>query len=272
MNNSTSTNPTLLLEQGKTLLGLAYYETALAKFKQVLELQSDNHNIWVLHAATLTHFDNYSEALKSLDMALKFCPPNVEKDSEYDRETIALFRGIVLHELGQDRETNSSFASALTIETLKESSFWQKFWQKLTTDFKKLHRRADKSEQRAIPSLIGERLQVAGLISEERIESILAYQRKHPHLRFGDIAVMWGWLKPETFDFFVKQLPHSHQAQPSQRLGYYLKSAALLNDIQIGIILEYQREKQGLRFGEIAVRQGWLRPETLDFFLGHFCH
>lgn len=272
MNNSISENATAWLEQGKVMLDSGDYEAARARFEQVLQVESNNHNIWVLHAAPLTHLNNYTEALKSLDNALKFCPPKVSNDSEYDRQTISLFRAVVLRELGHHQEANTIFARAFEVEATEKMSGLQQLSRKLAKSFKQMTIGASQSKRRAIPGLIGERLQAAGLITADRIESILAYQRKHPNLRFGDIAVMWGWLKPETFDFFVKNLPQSANIQRYQRLGYYLKSAALLNDFQIGTILEYQRAKQGLRFGEVAVRQGWLNSETIDFFVKHFCY
>lgn len=272
MNDSISEDATFRFEQDKTMLNSGYYEAANPRFEKVLQAESNDHNILVLHAANLTHLNNYTAALQSLDRALKLCPPKVSKDSQYDLQTISLFRAVVLRELGRHREANTSFSLAWKVGALEKTSGWQKLSQKLSKSFKQMRARSRKSKRGAIPELIGERLQAAGLIAEDRIESILAYQHKHPDLRFGDIAVMWDWLKPETFDFFVKNLPQSTKIQRSNRLGYYLKSAALLNDFQIGTILEYQRSKPGLRFGEVAVRQGWLKSETVDFFVKHFCH
>ncbi|MBD2580544.1 tetratricopeptide repeat protein [Oscillatoria sp. FACHB-1406] len=272
MNNTISENTTDWIEQGKAMLDLGDYEAARARFEQVLQVETDNHNLWVLHAAPLTHLNNYTEALKSLDKALKCCPPNVSQESEYDRQTITLFRAVVLRELGQHQEANASFSRTFELESAEKISRLQKLSQELAKSFKHMKLKSSQSKHRAIPGLIGERLQAAGLMTAERVESILTYQRKHPDLRFGDIAVMWGWLKPETFDFLVKNLPQSAKTKRSQRLGYYLKSAALLNDFQIGTILEYQQEKRGLRFGEVAVRQGWLNSETIDFFVKHFCY
>lgn len=122
-----------------------------------------------------------------------------------------------------------------------------------------------------LPSLltgqpIGQVLQQAGLLSAAQIEQALQYQAEHDRLRFGEILASQGWVKPETVDFFVEQLPDLATTSQHQPLGYYLKSAALLDDDQIHAILTHQ-SKTGLRFGETAVRNGWLKQETVDLFL-----
>lgn len=113
---------------------------------------------------------------------------------------------------------------------------------------------------------IGQVLQQAGLLSAAQIEQALQYQAEHDRLRFGEILASQGWVKPETVDFFVEQLPDLATTSQHQPLGYYLKSAALLDDDQIHAILTHQ-SKTGLRFGEMAVRNGWVKQETIDLFL-----
>ncbi|MEB3191130.1 MAG: hypothetical protein VKL42_12380 [Snowella sp.] len=46
----------------------------------------------------------------------------------------------------------------------------------------------------------------------------------------------------------------------------YFQLASLLNEQQIQIILQEQK-KLGLRFGAIAVLQGWLKQTTVNYFL-----
>ncbi|WP_202803609.1 WecB/TagA/CpsF family glycosyltransferase [Spirulina subsalsa] len=120
--------------------------------------------------------------------------------------------------------------------------------------------------QTSIP--IGQLLYQAGLLSEDQINRICHLQAQSRHLRFGELLVQQGWLRPETVDFFVEQLPKVVVAPCKQPLGYYLKSAALLDSEQIKVILQEQSHR-GERFGEMAVQKGWLKPETLDFFLDY---
>ncbi|MDB9315529.1 WecB/TagA/CpsF family glycosyltransferase [Spirulina sp. CS-785/01] len=113
---------------------------------------------------------------------------------------------------------------------------------------------------------IGQLLQQAGLLSLEQVEATLNLQRQNPHLRFGELLVQQGWLPKQTIDFFVEHLPRVTDQGHQQPLGQYLKSAALLSDRQIQTILEEQSQVE-LRFGELAVRKGWLKPETLNVVL-----
>lgn len=114
---------------------------------------------------------------------------------------------------------------------------------------------------------IGQRLKQAGLISEAQVSTILAAQKaaKKP-LRFGEILVQQGVLPAETIDFFANTLPPFEVLTSEQPLGYYLKLAKILNDRQIDAILAEQHQTC-LRFGEVAVRKGWISPETLEAIL-----
>lgn len=260
------------LEQGKAMANLGRYREASASFERALNLQPDNYIAWVWNAGVLTHLDNYAEALKSLNKALKFCPDPIKEDREFNKQTIILFRGVVLHELGCYKDAYASYDKALEIEQKEQRSLWQKLMKAFewsVTGASKRSKQANAiakdASQRARP--IGERLQAAGLIAAEQVDKILSYQRQHHNLRFGEIAVMWGWLKPETIDFFAEQLPGLMKERQKKRLGQYLKSAALLNDFQIRTILEQQQSHKRLRFGQIAVRQGWVKQQTIDFFL-----
>jgi tetratricopeptide (TPR) repeat protein len=113
---------------------------------------------------------------------------------------------------------------------------------------------------------LGAVLQRAGLISSSQIEMALQRQEQHLELRIGDILAREGWLKPKTADFFAEKFWNLLTRQPKQPLGYYLKEAALLDERQIAVILSEQQQVK-LKFGELAVQKGWLKPATLDFFL-----
>ncbi len=113
---------------------------------------------------------------------------------------------------------------------------------------------------------LGELLQQAGLLSELQIQLALEEQASGNNLRFGEILASRGWLRQETIDFFVDGLPKIATSVQKQPLGYYLKQAHLLDDAQINAILAEQKQLN-LRFGEIAVNKGWLKPETIDSVL-----
>jgi hypothetical protein len=113
---------------------------------------------------------------------------------------------------------------------------------------------------------IGLLLQESSLVSPAQIEVALYDQMTYNHLRLGEILSLRGWIKQETVDFFADRWPSELHLLYRKRIGYYLKSAALLDDRQILSILGEQ-PKLGLRFGAIAVLHGWLRQETLNFFL-----
>jgi N-acetylglucosaminyldiphosphoundecaprenol N-acetyl-beta-D-mannosaminyltransferase len=53
-------------------------------------------------------------------------------------------------------------------------------------------------------------------------------------------------------------------------LGYLLRQAGLVTDFQIKFALQVQKDKlKHLRLGEILVVQGWIEPETINFFVEH---
>jgi len=117
-----------------------------------------------------------------------------------------------------------------------------------------------------LPSRLGEILQEANLVSRPQIELALRDQFIYDNLRLGEILALRGWIKKETADFFAEQWYHLIINEKKYPLGYYLKSAALLDEAQIQAILKEQSQI-GLRFGTVAVLQGWLNEKTLEFFL-----
>ncbi len=114
---------------------------------------------------------------------------------------------------------------------------------------------------------LGQLLKQAGLVSEAQVRTVLEIQRTTQNsLRFGEILVKQGLLEPETIDFFAQHSQTQQNKVQQHPLGYYLKSAKLLDDRQIKAILDEQHQTH-LRFGEVAVNRGWVKQETIDFVL-----
>ena len=118
------------------------------------------------------------------------------------------------------------------------------------------------------PKLLGVILQEANLVSNPQIQLALRDQKYYPDLRLGEIIALRGWIKQETADFFAQTWLELLQQRNRKPLGYYLQQSALLEEQQITAILEEQKIT-GVRFGAIAVLQGLLKSQTIDFFLMH---
>ncbi|MGV2829091.1 hypothetical protein [Myxosarcina sp. GI1(2024)] len=122
------------------------------------------------------------------------------------------------------------------------------------------------SHQSKTPQKLGELLIEAGLVSSSQIEVALREQQANPDLLLGEILVLHGWIKSKTVNFFATDWHKLARKTNKHKLGYYLRQAALLKEADIEAILEEQKQT-GVRFGTIAVFQGYLRLTTLDFFL-----
>lgn len=122
-------------------------------------------------------------------------------------------------------------------------------------------------EKRSIP--IGRLLQDAGLVTEQQVRETLSEQFYQRHLLFGELSAKKGLIQPETADFFVEEFPLLRKAEKDYPLGEYFKVAGLLDQEQIRFILDQQRYGN-LKFGEIAVQQGFLKSKTVEFFLDNF--
>ena len=60
----------------------------------------------------------------------------------------------------------------------------------------------------------------------------------------------------------------SHESSPNnRRLGSYLLEAGLINSAQIEVVLNDQQVMKEMRFGEVLVVRGWIKPETIDFVM-----
>lgn len=113
---------------------------------------------------------------------------------------------------------------------------------------------------------LGKTLQEAGLISQAQIELALQDQSFHQYSKIGEILVLRGWIEKNTADFFADCWHDLVREKTRHPLGHYLQQANLLQEEQINTILKEQNQLW-IRFGSIAVLKGWLRQNTLDFFL-----
>ena len=51
------------------------------------------------------------------------------------------------------------------------------------------------------------------------------------------------------------------------RLGSYLIEAGLITPAQVSVVLNDQHMQTDMRFGEVLVARGWIKPETIDFIM-----
>ena len=109
-------------------------------------------------------------------------------------------------------------------------------------------------------------LQKAGLISDEQLATALQEKSRLSNLKLGEIMAIRGWIKLETANFFAEQWPQLLNQFQNRPLGQYFKAAALLSEYQINDILQ-QQQRTGLKFGSVAVLNGLLAQNTVDFFL-----
>ncbi|BDM78808.1 hypothetical protein [Acaryochloris marina] len=114
---------------------------------------------------------------------------------------------------------------------------------------------------------LGAVLQQAGLISVAQVSLALQEQTINQH-RLGDLLCEHGWLKEPTADFFAEQWPTLFHDPDPLPLEQYLRQAHLLTDTQIDYLLEQQNLTQ-LKFGVLAVANGWIKLQTINFFLTH---
>ena len=115
---------------------------------------------------------------------------------------------------------------------------------------------------------LGEILMEAGLVSASQIEMALNEQKTH-NLKIGEIFALRGWIKQQTADFFVEKLPSLIAEETKKPLAYYFKESGLLTTEDINNLIKIQkRKKQKMRFHRLAIEQGYLKPLTVDFFLG----
>ncbi|MGK7915819.1 MAG: hypothetical protein AB4038_09760 [Prochloraceae cyanobacterium] len=124
---------------------------------------------------------------------------------------------------------------------------------------------------KSVSEFLSELLQQAGLVSSAQIEIALRDRSKYGNLQLGEILALRGWLKLKTVNFFLEHFPELTNQKVKQPLGQYLKQAGLLNEEQIRIILKLQQQT-GMLFGCLAVRQGWVKQSTINFFLHYLLY
>lgn len=114
---------------------------------------------------------------------------------------------------------------------------------------------------------LGTVLQQAGLVSAAQVSLALQEQTINQH-RLGDLLCEHGWLHEPTAHFFAEQWPTLLHDPDPLPIGQYLRQAHLLTDTQIDYLLEQQNLTQ-LQFGVLAVANGWIKLQTINFFLTH---
>ncbi|MCJ2543100.1 hypothetical protein [Thermostichus vulcanus] len=119
--------------------------------------------------------------------------------------------------------------------------------------------------QKPSAQLIGQVLLQAGLLTEAQVQVALQDQ-SYCGVRFGEILVTRGWIKQETVDFLVDQWPELLQRRDKMPLGECLQAAGLLTPFQVEQAVREQRIN-GMRIGAVIVLNGWLKKNTVDFFL-----
>lgn len=114
---------------------------------------------------------------------------------------------------------------------------------------------------------LGTVLQQAGLVSAAQVSLALQEQTINQH-RLGDLLCEHGWLHEPTAHFFAEQWPTLCHDPDLLPIGQYLRQAHLLTDTQTDYLLEQEHLTQ-LRFGVLAVANGWIKLKTINFFLTH---
>jgi hypothetical protein len=112
---------------------------------------------------------------------------------------------------------------------------------------------------------LGTTLQRAGLITEAQLQVALCDQSYEDGL-LGEILVARQWIKRETVEFFIDCWPYVCQCPSAYNLGECLLQAYLINSDQLHQALEIQQQSRS-RLGEILVAHGWVKQQTVDFFL-----
>jgi len=113
---------------------------------------------------------------------------------------------------------------------------------------------------------IGTILQEADLITTPQLEIALRDQACYEDMRLGEILALRGWIKQDTADFFVQDWFKLVNNRIEHPIGFYLNKAGLLSESDIQKILREQHANS-LRFGDAAIKEGLLKPNTVQFFL-----
>ncbi|MGB2924123.1 MAG: hypothetical protein WBB82_02370 [Limnothrix sp.] len=108
----------------------------------------------------------------------------------------------------------------------------------------------------------------AGLLNEVQVQVALHDQKINPQMRISEILALRGWISEETVDFFELLWEMRKKQTKKENIGQYFLEARLITAAQIDDVLAEQRVNP-LRFGEIAILKGYLKQETVNFFVKH---
>ena len=106
----------------------------------------------------------------------------------------------------------------------------------------------------------------AGLLNEVQVQVALHDQTLNDHLRLSEILSLRGWIAEETVDFFELLWDMRVRQGDRWRIGQYFLEARLLTPAQVDDVVAEQK-MSNLRFGEVAVLKGYLKQETVRFFI-----
>jgi N-acetylglucosaminyldiphosphoundecaprenol N-acetyl-beta-D-mannosaminyltransferase len=115
---------------------------------------------------------------------------------------------------------------------------------------------------------LGRYLVEAGLLTPLQLKTALSEQQV-TGLRLSELIVRKRWLKQQTVEFLVEKLLIREQVvveTDDKRIGHYLVEAGLLTQAQVEIALSEQKGT-GLRLGELIVRKGWIKEQTIEFLI-----
>ncbi|MGL5036054.1 MAG: hypothetical protein ACRC6M_19890 [Microcystaceae cyanobacterium] len=115
--------------------------------------------------------------------------------------------------------------------------------------------------------LLGVILKDAYILTDAEIQIALLDQKAYG-MRLGDVLVLHGWVKKETVDFFTEQWARLLASTPDLNLEECLEASGLLSEAEVRVIRQEQ-QLTGRDFGAIAVKRGWLRENTLKFFVNN---
>ncbi len=116
---------------------------------------------------------------------------------------------------------------------------------------------------------LGEVLIEAGLISASQLELALQ-QQKGDRRKIGEILASYNWIQQQTANFFVEEWTGLIKQKQKKPLVYYFRHSGLLNEEQISLLLEEQKQQEKpTRFHRLAVERGYIKQLTVDFFLSN---
>ena len=107
----------------------------------------------------------------------------------------------------------------------------------------------------------------AGLVSSFQLEIALRRQ-KYSNLKIGQILASYGWIKQQTADFFADKWFTILQKPKQRPLLFYLFLAGLISQEQLLILKCKQKQiNSKTQLHTLAIEQGYLKQETVNFFL-----